>query len=430
MQNDNKLKDQDVFDFVDRVKLYKSAKDRELNDAQTQRFLESIMSNYYLDNDNINFLQENGMSLFEWLDDEKCFCFSGKDFANCCKNKMLPKGDNYVSYVESLASTELYKDHLKLMDEICNEVVINTSCYYPECGNESVLNNLYLNEDKDVYVSSVKKSLFDSKYEMGKNFFEPIESNCFTHNSFCNGHNEFIVSLEQKFDNESALIKSFAIAAYEFSKLKTIQETLREEFIRYYNSIESDGFKAYMVASLKKQTNNLKAASILFDSLRNCVSQKETNNFKVISFELNKQSSLKFKGFVYPQVTPVDYKLVNSVNNVLLTPNVMIMNVCSTNKNSIISFVINKNDNSLIEYMHQWEKKLVTKDSKQSFVTNTALILGDNILLNQKWFIKHSHDEKVLYSALNKFRYEDPGMGQEYIKMKFFAGFDKGNNFF
>ncbi|WP_162807933.1 hypothetical protein [Spiroplasma alleghenense] len=43
---------------------------------------------------------------------------------------------------------------------------------------------------------------------------------------------------------------------------------------------------------------------------------------------------------------------------------------------------------------------------------------------------KLSHDEKVLYSALNKFRFESPKVGQEFIKMKFFAGFNKGSNFF
>jgi hypothetical protein len=51
-------KDDELVLLIDRNELEKKARrDNKLNDSDAQNFIDSIMTNYFLDNDNINFLE-------------------------------------------------------------------------------------------------------------------------------------------------------------------------------------------------------------------------------------------------------------------------------------------------------------------------------------------------------------------------------------
>gem|GEM_PF-5452328 len=134
---------------------------------------------------------------------------------------------------------------------------------------------------------------------------------------------------------------------------------------------------------------------------------------------------------MYPQVCPNDFKMVNSINNIFIKENPMLINISQKADKTIISISFDKNNQILLKFIHQYLLLINEKIKNfEIFFSNCSLILTDNILFSKEYFEKLSKDEQALLSALNKFRLENPNAGQEYIKMQFFAGFIRGNNFF
>jgi hypothetical protein len=113
-------KDDELVLLIDRNELEKKARrDNKLNDSDAQNFIDSIMTNYFLDNDNINFLESKGIAYFTFKDSEQCFCISGKKYGECCKLKLVTdKDETYVPYIKSLMNENDYANYVARMNKI------------------------------------------------------------------------------------------------------------------------------------------------------------------------------------------------------------------------------------------------------------------------------------------------------------------------
>ncbi|WP_075048220.1 hypothetical protein [Spiroplasma turonicum] len=204
---------------------------------------------------------------------------------------------------------------------------------------------------------------------------------------------------------------------------------LKEEFCSIYNSLDG-AIKPLYIYNLRKVSNKVSSLINFYSKYKKWM-KKEENNFVIKRFILPKTNNFLIQDLVYPQVTPDDFKMVNSINNVFVEEKSALLGIFKNDKSTYVTFIYDKKDEKITSYFNQYWEIIENKEKNiEFFVTNCSLILCDNLLISSDYFNKFNEEEKTFYSALNKFRFENPSMGQEYLKMKFFAGFIKGNNFF
>ncbi|QHX36626.1 hypothetical protein [Spiroplasma sp. BIUS-1] len=433
------IKETDILsNLVDKQQLYRSAKNTKISNEDTQRFIDSIFGNYYLDNDNINFLVKNGYNFFSFEDDELCFCLSGEEFQKCCKANLKDKKDEkYIPFIKAIITYENYNDYLdfssKLFEKTYSRLAENEKCNIPYCENKAVENHLYnLDFEKDKYVSSNKRNIFDNNYQMGHSFFNEVQNNQFVYFGFCDQHFIKIKNTEvtKESSDEEVLTLNFTTVVYKLFLARVQLEALKEEFRNYFNSILEENIKTLFIYNLKKISNHVSSLidtyNFFLESLKG-----DSKNYEIVKFNLPKTKNFRIKDVFQPQITPENFKVVNSINNFFIPESFATIVMNGDKHNSFITMVYDKRNENMSEFFKQYLKIVQSKTkSEAAFISNCSLILADNIIYDKKFFDDLEDNEKFLYSALNKFRFQHPNMGQEYLKMKFFAGFNKGNNFF
>ncbi|WP_339020291.1 hypothetical protein [Spiroplasma endosymbiont of Atherix ibis] len=366
------------------------------------------------------------------------FCLSGSKFEKCCNLALeKKKTDNYIPFLKAIIKSEKYKDYLqfssKLFEKIYIKLAKNEKCNLPYCENSAIENSLYnINFDQDEYVSTNKRNIFDNYYQMVLSFFKKVENNQFKFFGFCEEHDNQIKDIKITINSvdKDILILNFVTIVYKLFISRVQLEALKEEFRIYFNSIDEENVRILFIYNLKKISNHV--ASLLdFYSFFIEALKGDSMNYEIIKFTLSKTNNFKIKDVFQPQITPENFNVINSINNIFLTEKFATIIMQEDKKNSFITMVFNKKNKNVKDFFDQY-LKVIKKNSKseETFVSNCSLILADNIIYSKKWFDKLEEQEKSFYSALNKFRFEHPNMGQEYLKMKFFAGFNKGNNFF
>ena len=432
-------KEDELLELISSHELEKKAReDNKLNDLDAQKFVESIMTNYFLDNDNINFLEDKGISYFTFSIKEDCFCISGKKFGDCCFNKLEQKVDkDYVPYIKALASEDDYKNYVEKLNRVFNEETVRyidgLSCHVPGCDKNAVENQFYHEVDLADFKTTRVFNPFDARYKMGDVFFKECDEKTFKYFGFCEEHFNIIKELYKKpeLDDNDILTLSLETIVYKLFFTMIQFKATHREYLKWYNSVEEQGYKAYMTVHMRKVSSNLKGIFNIFKIVTDNISKNTFTKLKTWKVELPKAKNFWCHDLVEPQITPDDFKVVNSVNNVLRTKNFIVQCMRTVGKKTEVLYVYDKLDENTAAFIKQFQlKALNKKTSLEHFVSNVSLILSDNILLATKWFEKLNEQEQQIYSALNKFRFDQPDIGREYIKMQFFAGFDRGNNFF
>lgn len=415
----------------------KEMQDNQLSRQDKDRFIESIMDNYYLDNDNINFLEDNGYSFFKLLDTDQCFCLSGLEFQTCCKLKMQPaQAFEHISYEKSLTlpdEFEYYKQKMQKLFLKHYEIVAQAQqCALLNCKQAAVESQLY---DKDFkaerFYATNKINPLDSFFKMGENFFEAVTPNNFKFYGFCAEHSAKINSITLTSSSSDIEIIQVHLKAILFKlfNAKVCLAVSKEDFINNFNSIKEEGYKAIYIYRLKKLANQMTSLEQTLTKYLNNLDKNQ--EIKIIKWELSRQKNFEILDLMYPQICPSDFQVVNSVNNVFVNESPVSICVNETNKKTVVTIAFDRSNKKLITFFHQYLLIIDEKEKNQEFFTsNCALILADNIIFSAKFFEKLTNDEQVFLSALNKFRYENPTAGHEYVKMQFFAGFTKGNDFF
>ncbi|AGR42084.1 hypothetical protein [Spiroplasma diminutum] len=433
------IKENDMLsDLIKKQDLYKAAKNNKISDQDTQRFIDSIFSNYFLDNDNINFLVKNGYNFFSFSDEEFCFCLSGIAFENCCKANMnKEKSKSYVPFIKAIINNEQYNEYLqfslKLFETTYSNLGESEKCNFLDCSNKSVENRLYnIDFESTKYLSSNRKNIFDNNYKMGQNFFEEVNNDQFKYFGFCEEHyNQIIdIPMTKQSSDEDIILFNFPAVVNKLFLARVQLEALKTEFREYFNSIEEEAVKTIFIYNIKKVSNHvsslLNTYSFFIEILKG-----GSNRYGIAKFNLPKTNNFRIKDVFQPQITPDDFKVVNSINNLFLSENFATIVMYGDRTNSFITMVYDKKNENLKDFFNQYLKMVQAKTkSEAAFISNCSLILADNILFDKEWFDNLTEQDILLYSALNKFRFQHPNMGQEYLKMKFFAGFNKGNNFF
>ncbi|QBQ07743.1 hypothetical protein SGLAD_v1c05440 [Spiroplasma gladiatoris] len=437
MEKNKKEEDIELIESVDKKALINEIKNNKIKNEEAKKFVEAIFENYFLDNDNINFLQLNGYNFFAFDDDQECFCLSSLTYKKCCKAKLLNiKDKSYKTYEQVIVKSDEYENYLLRMQNYFKTNYDKLSklekCNYPQCNNLSQENRLYeINFDKKNYLTTNNLNPFDNNFKIGENFFKKVTNKNFSFYGLCLQHyNEIRLITVDEQTSDDQIIKIHFLPLLQKLFISKVQlECLKEEFRNFYNSIEDEGYKALFIYRIKKISN-------LTSSLLNYLKKYKENllnnkSLKVIKFKLNINKNIKVYDLLYPQVCPEDFSLVNSVNNIFVKENVASINIANFNNTSLTTIIYDSENERLKKFFYQYLKILDNKNkSIETFISNCSLILTDNILLNNDLFYKLDEQTINLFSALNKFRFENPNMGQEYLKMKFFAGFNKGNNFF
>jgi transposase-like protein len=430
-------KDDELVLLIDRNELERKAKDNKLNDSDAQNFVDSIMTNYFLDNDNINFLESKDISFFKFSIKEDCFCISGKKFGDCCFNKLSDKiDDKYVPYIKSLMTENDYNDYIKRMDEIFNtefkKYKNEVNCFFPNCESKPVENKFYHDVETNDFVTSKIYNPFDARYKIGDNFFANVDEKTFTYFGFCEAHyNELKeIKFQNDFEDLDVLKMSLETIVFRLFFQMVQFKSSHYEYLKWYNSVPEEGFKAYMTVHMRKVSGILKGMLNLYKNISDNIANNTMARLKIWTLNLPGQKNFICRDLVSPQVTPEDFKMVNSVNNVLLTPKFIVQSMITNKKETKVFYLYEKFDGPIADFVKQYQLRLIKKSANEFFVSNTSLILADTILFSKKWFNKRDEQDQILYSALNKFRFDQPDIGREYMKMQFFAGFDRGNNFF
>ncbi|QEH61806.1 hypothetical protein SCHIN_v1c06090 [Spiroplasma chinense] len=427
----------ETLDILDRSELYKANRNNKISDTDAQKFVDKIFENYFLDNDNINFLQMNGFNFFVFNDNELCFCLSAKKYSECCKANLKKEvNENYIPYESSLTNKKTYLSYMEYSNALFEKhyKVLSKleACNWPECKSSSVENKLYnIDFSKKNFLTTNTINPMDNNYKMGEVFFKPATNKNFKFFGLCKEHNEMIDSIViSKTSSDDELLKlHFKPILYKAFLLKVQLEMLKEEFRNNFNSIKEEGFKSLFIYRLRKVSNQTSSLLNLLNDYKKNVLKNES--YEIIRMLLPSSETIKVYDLIYPQICPDDFRLVNSVNNVFVQENAATLIVVNDKSNSYISFVYDTKNKALNEFFKQYLKIIKNKaKSEAAFVSNCSLLFADNVLFNEDFFKKITDEDKALFSALNKFRYENPNMGQEYLKMKFFAGFNKGNNFF
>ncbi|AGR41110.1 SEC-C metal-binding domain-containing protein [Spiroplasma taiwanense] len=434
----NNQETKDLLELVDKQALYKEIKNNKLSDSETQKFVEAIFENYFLDNDNINFLVNNGINFFNFEENELCFCLSGIKYSECCFANLSDKIDEqYIPFLKAILNKKDYDKYLsfsnKTFQNAYKDFAKLEKCNYSNCISKAVENRLYnFDFEKNMYVSTNNTNPFNNNYKMGDNFFNKVDNNNFKFFGFCTKHyneiNKIVINKESS--DKDILLSNFSIILYKLFIARIQLFCLREEYRNYFNSIKDENIKPLFIYNLKRISNHVSSLVDTYNFIKKNINQ-ELKNYKILKFNLPKTDIFTISDLIYPQICPEDFKLVNSINNIFITENSAFLKMW-VNKDSTLITIIFNNDNKILNNFFNQYKKIIHAKSKYeaAFISNCALILADNILFDKIWFDKLENNNKALFSALNKFRFEHPNMGQEYLKMKFFAGFNKGNNFF
>ncbi|AHI53871.1 hypothetical protein SSABA_v1c04640 [Spiroplasma sabaudiense Ar-1343] len=442
MSNKKDILEKDLLSEIDREKLFSEIQDNQMGESAKKNFLDNIMNNYFLDNDNFNFLEDNGIKIWEFSENENCICLEPKKYKDCCQLKLQPKrNENYISMVESLESNDSYNEYIKKMKhsfdkEIENFIKIG-SCSFFDCHEKLVKSNLWDEKNffDEEFFSALRQNVFDTRFTMGTTFFNKVDPKIFDYYGFCKEHSQIVsnnhLKISSSNDHEKILTLNFAIIAFKYYFAKNTYQVMYDEYINNYLSIEKIGHKAMMVFRLRKVINNLKEIKINFFEIQKALQKQDCSSFEFTDFDMKNQNNFVVRDIVQFAITPKNFTVINSVNNPFKKDLIAFMNVLVINKKTVVSFMHLKSSTELNDYFKEWkELNLEKKVDWETWISNNALILTDGILLNFKKWNDFNTEEKVLFSALNKFRFENPQPGQEYLKMKFFAGFNKGNNFF
>jgi len=425
--------------YVSESDVLKEMKDNKFSDENKLKFVESIFKNYFLDNDNINFLEENGYNFFDITDDEMCFCLSDGKYVECCKKKMSKKREQpYTSYEESLTSASYYDKFSLYIDMLFKKnyslLSEKENCNIKNCDLKTVESCLYdiIDFEDQYFYSTNSLNPLNSFLKMGDIFFNIVTKNNFKFYGFCKKHNEEIKNLELEnndIDDEKILLIHYKTLIYKTFIYRVSLKTTIEDYLTNFNSIENKGYKSIFIYRLKKLANQTRSILDVLNIYKNNII--ENKEIKIFKWTLPVQRNFLVSDLMYPQVCPNDFKMVNSINNIFIKENPMLINISQKADKTIISISFDKNNQILLKFIHQYLLLINEKIKNfEIFFSNCSLILTDNILFSKEYFEKLSKDEQALLSALNKFRLENPNAGQEYIKMQFFAGFIRGNNFF
>ncbi|ASP28150.1 hypothetical protein SCORR_v1c03760 [Spiroplasma corruscae] len=423
--------------LVDKQKVFKEALDNKISNLEAKKFVDALFENYFLDNDNINFLVSNGVNFFNIDNNEECFCLSTKLFKDCCfKNIRKNKKTNYYIFLKALINKEEYPKYLEYSNSLFlknyRQMGKEEVCHFLDCEKNAVENTLYkINFENDSYYSTYKKNPFDIHYSFGEIFFNKIRNDNFNFYGFCSEHFNYIsnIDIKEGSTNEHIALVNFSSILFKLFISRVQLQSMKEEFYEVFSSLDSS-IKPLYVYNLRKLSNRVSSLLNLFSSYKGFL-KKENNDFEIIKFVLPKTNNFLVSDLMYPQVTPDDFKMVNSINNVFVEEKCALINTFKNDRYNYVTIIYNKKDEKLSDFFDQYLKIIDNKQKNiEYFVTNCALILCENTILSENFFNKFSNEEKSFYSAMNKFRFEHPSMGQEYLKMKFFAGFTKGNNFF
>ncbi|WP_338970908.1 SEC-C metal-binding domain-containing protein [Spiroplasma endosymbiont of Labia minor] len=414
----------EVFDIKDRIAINK---DKIISQESNERFLNSIMDNYFLDNDNIIFLQEHGYAIFYFDDNESCICGSNKKYQDCHKKLLKSQGENYITYAEALNNDQDYNEYLNinkiLIDNISQAYINTAKCNFLDCDRMVIKTSLV---DDKKWLTSIKVNYIDTKLTIGNDFFINKVDKILECNSFCLEHNDVL----KKMNNWKSSF--FLSSAFTLQRNTIIFNFALSEFENKFNSIKSDGYKALMIYHLRKLKQEFKSSLLQIERIRNAWKTNDFSDFKLHNWKIDKVKNQNFQcsDFFYPQIMPENFETVNSVNNPLTNIyNGFVFNEFIDHE-IMSTFVWHKDDDKITKFMNQWIQKIKTDNEVRHFISNVCLILSNVILFDENYYSKLTKDEQILNSALSKFRFETPKMGQEYIKMKFFAGFDSGNDLF
>ncbi|AKX34036.1 hypothetical protein SLITO_v1c03830 [Spiroplasma litorale] len=423
--------------LIDKQKVYKEALNNRISDDEARKFVDALFENYFLDNDNINFLVSNGVNFFNIDNNEQCFCLSNKQFKDCCfKSLKKTKKKEYLTFLKAIVNKEEYPKYLEYSNNLYlkhyRALGKDEVCHFINCEKNAVENNLYkINFEEESYLSTYRKNVFDNHFPFGEIFFNNVNNNTFNFYGFCSEHFNYVKNIDIRENSSDSDLKlvNYSSLLFKLFNNRVYLSALKEEFYEIFNSLDSS-LKPLYVYNLKKVSNKVSSLLNLYSRYKECL-REENDNFKILKFSLPKSNNFLVFDLMYPQVTPEDFKMVNSINNVFLEEKAALISMFKTDKGIFSTIIYNKKDEQLNSYFDQYLKIMEGKQKNyEFFITNCALILCDNIILNKSFFEKFNEGEQIFYSALNKFRFEHPNMGQEYLKMKFFAGFIKGNNFF
>ncbi|AXK51147.1 hypothetical protein [Spiroplasma alleghenense] len=388
MNNKKDLQDNDLLQEIDREKLFSEIQDNKMKDSDKGSFVAAIMENYFLDNDNINFLEDYGYGFWNFLEGENCICLSEKKFGDCCKPK-LKKNDKieYLSLVESLDSEENYKIYLKNLEPILSKVIEknnkNSKCQFPDCKNLAVENNLFsdIDLDKNEFLSTAKKNIIDSKFTMGENFFNPLVSDIFNFYGLCAEHDTATSQNNLKIGiNSTELEKALfnlRTVIYKKIKIEVTYYTLYEEFINNYLNVTKTGYQAMMVFKMRKIINSVKEIRDIFSNLFEAIKNNNLSAISFVDYDLKKQDNFQIRDLINFQVTPKSYTVINSVNNPLINEEMAVINVIQSKKSTFVSFMYLKKSEKIKKYFEEWSE--INEEKAQNlepWVTNNSLILS------------------------------------------------------
>lgn len=64
------------------------------NQTPSQMFKE-VLNSFYLDNDQLDFINKEYKRIYEFELNEKCFCLSGNNYSDCCLKNLKDKKAQY-----------------------------------------------------------------------------------------------------------------------------------------------------------------------------------------------------------------------------------------------------------------------------------------------------------------------------------------------
>lgn len=414
-------------------------------DQIAETILQDMLKSYYLDDGQLDYLHANYHHIFDFADSEVCICFSGKNYDQCCKTRVVTSTalkTNYISLIEVIKNNSLKDKYIKQEIEQLKSLKYRFNqqegCMFISCDNKAINISLYELNDFASIINN-KKSKNEQVYLIDKVNENHIIKN--PNQSFlsltaidqtyqaklvCQKHYDSFLKVYES--NISYIAKTLLFNLYQ-TKIEYQNE--HQAFVKYYNNRSKLVEQVLMVLKLRKKMSLLAALESEWVYINSILTdQRLANNYKSVEYVLPYNENFVINDILLPQVTPNSYRCINSLNNPFVENKLLFVHTVSTNKQSMkIIFNYHYQSEVFALFFSEWNKIIKSTSQKQNFISSMLVSLANHLMLSTKFYDSLTDNSKRMLNAYYYYRFEQPSPSQsEYVIMNFFTNLHKGLN--
>ncbi|WP_342252336.1 hypothetical protein [Spiroplasma endosymbiont of Amphibalanus improvisus] len=410
-----------------------------------QDLLESLLESYYLDDDQLDYINKFYKEIFTINDNEKCLCNSKLTWEKCCKKKMDDNSteENYISFFQTINNPKLkskYINQINKYNKLSIKAIKESPCFINNCQNKKTAMNLY---SADELMEIKNKNLKEDTNEAylinvldKKHIIKNIDTPFLNKENVNDNYKFYAVCKEHKkiFNNSKGKLNKNLIALIsKIYKYEIVNKCYQHQVVNFYKNLQV-AEQVFLIIKWRMHNNVLIA---LYDDLQLMADNvdNENNNFVTKLFFLPNTNNFLLNDVILPPVTPITFRPINSINNPFLKKKPLYIHTSKTQRDKedklLVTFTYRKEYKNLDLYFKEWISKFKNNKQIESWISGIVISLSDQMLIQKQWFEKLKDSEIKIMNLHYYYRFEHPSGSQQELSIQtFYNNLHKSINIF